>query len=204
MHYLLLFIGIILFIISVLALSIQPLTDLDLAMVEYFSTLRTEPIDKLAILLSALGGMPFVLFLTTLWCFHRAWYKKYRDVVFIGLGVVGSIASAWLLKFLISRPRPPEMFHLVTSYGASFPSAHSMYAATLACLAIFLSRPFPAHRYVVCIAILWMLMMGISRVYLGVHFPSDVLAGWSISIIWISLLYILCGRYTQLNTNYFR
>ena len=204
MPYLLLFIGIILFIISALALSIQPLTALDLAMVEYFSTLRTEPIDKLAILLSALGGMPFVLFLTTLWCFHRAWYKKYRDVVFIGLGVVGSIASAWLLKFLISRPRPPEMFHLVTSYGASFPSAHSMYAATSACLAIFLSRPFPAHRYVVCIALLWMLMMGISRVYLGVHFPSDVLAGWSISIIWISLLYILCGRYTQLNTNYFR
>ena len=76
MPYLLLFIGIILFIISALALSIQPLTALDLAMVEYFSTLRTEHIDKLAILLSALGGLPFVLFLTTLWCFHRAWYKK--------------------------------------------------------------------------------------------------------------------------------
>jgi len=203
MPYLLLFIGIILFIISILVLFFQPLTSLDLTIVENFSTLRTEPINKFAILLSALGGMPFVLFLTCLWCFHRAWYKKYRDVVFIGLGVVGSIASAWLLKFLISRPRPPEMFHLVTSYGASFPSAHSMYAATLACLAIFLSRPFSAHRHVVCIALLWMLMMGISRVYLGVHFPSDVLAGWSISIIWISLLYIMYGRYNQSNTNYF-
>lgn len=203
MPYLLLFIGIILFIISILVLFFQPLTSLDLTIVENFSTLRTEPINKFAILLSALGGMPFVLFLTCLWCFHRAWYKKYKDVIFIGLGVVGSIASVWLLKFLISRPRPPEMFHLVTSYGASFPSAHSMYAATLACLAIFLSRPFPARRFIVCIALLWMLMMGISRVYLGVHFPSDVLAGWSISIIWISLLYIMYGRYNQSNTNYF-
>ncbi|MGY5392376.1 phosphatase PAP2 family protein [Acinetobacter sp. NigerLNRRAM0016] len=203
MPYLLLSIGIILFIISILVLFFQPLTSLDLTIVENFSTLRTEPINKFAILLSALGGMPFVLFLTCLWCFHRAWYKKYKDVIFIGLGVVGSIASVWLLKFLISRPRPPEMFHLVTSYGASFPSAHSMYAATLACLAIFLSRPFPAHRFIVCIALLWMLMMGISRVYLGVHFPSDVLAGWSISIIWISLLYIMYGRYNQSNTNYF-
>lgn len=203
MPYLLLFIGIILFIISILVLFFQPLTSLDLTIVENFSTLRTEPINKFAILLSALGGMPFVLFLTCLWCFHRAWYKKYKDVIFIGLGVVGSIASVWLLKFLISRPRPPEMFHLVTSYGASFPSAHSMYAATLACLAIFLSRPFPAHRFIVCIALLWMLMMGISRVYLGVHFPSDVLAGWSISIISISLLYIMYGRYNQSNTNYF-
>ena len=203
MPYLLLFIGIILFIISILVLFFQPLTSLDLTIVENFSTLRTEPINKFAILLSALGGMPFVLFLTCLWCFHRAWYKKYKDVIFIGLGVVGSIASVWLLKFLISRPRPPEMFHLVTSYGASFPSAHSMYAATLVCLAIFLSRPFPAHRFIVCIALLWMLMMGISRVYLGVHFPSDVLAGWSISIIWISLLYIMYGRYNQSNTNYF-
>lgn len=203
MPYLLLFIGIILFIISILVLFFQPLTSLDLTIVENFSTLRTEPINKFTILLSALGGMPFVLFLTCLWCFHRAWYKKYKDVIFIGLGVVGSIASVCLLKFLISRPRPPEMFHLVTSYGASFPSAHSMYAATLACLAIFLSRPFPAHRFIVCIALLWMLMMGISRVYLGVHFPSDVLAGWSISIIWISLLYIMYGRYNQSNTNYF-
>ena len=203
MPYLLLFIGIILFIISILVLFFQPLTSLDLTIVENFSTLRTEPINKFAILLSALGGMPFVLFLTCLWCFHRAWYKKYKDVIFIGLGVVGSIASVWLLKFLISRPRPPEMFHLVTIYGASFPSAHRMYAATLACLAIFLRRPFPAHRFIVCIALLWMLMMGISRVYLGVHFPSDVLAGWSISIIWISLLYIMYGRYNQSNTNYF-
>ena len=75
MTYLFLFIGIILFIISALAISIQPLTALDLAMVEYFSTLRTEHIDKLAILLSALGGMPFVLFLITLCLFRRAWYK---------------------------------------------------------------------------------------------------------------------------------
>lgn len=204
MPYLLLFIGIILFIISALTLNNQSLTELDLVMIEYLATIRAEPINKFAILLSVLGGMPFVLFFATLWCFHRAWYKKYRDVVFIGLGVVGSIAIAWLLKFLVLRPRPPEVFHLVTSYGASFPSAHSMYAATLACLAIFLSQPHPAQRFIVPIAFLWMLMMGISRVYLGVHFPSDVLAGWGISMIWISLLYLLYGRYNLLNTNYFR
>ncbi|ENZ0764474.1 phosphatase PAP2 family protein, partial [Acinetobacter baumannii] len=81
-----------------------------------------------------------------------AWYKKYITVIFISLGVIGSITMGWLLKWCVNRPRPPEAYHIVESYGASFPSAHSVYASTLACLAMIMlchkhniNSPYSVH-----------------------------------------------------------
>lgn len=201
MPYLLLYAGFFLFIFSVLMLFTPSLNPFDLVMVEWMSQHRTVQLNTISTTLSAIGGMPFVLFLTTIWCLYQAWYKKYTNVVFISLGLIGSIATAWLLKYIISRPRPPEIYHLVQSYGASFPSAHSVYAATLGCLAIYLSLEHPKHRLIWLCAFIWLLIMGISRIYLGVHFPSDVLAGWSIGFIWITLLHMLYVKFSRAKTN---
>ena len=201
MPYLLLGVGFFLFIFSVLMLFIPSLHHFDLVMVEWMSQHRTVQLNTISITLSVMGGMPFVLFLTTIWCLHQAWCKKYTNIVFTSLGLIGSIATVWLLKYIISRPRPLEMYHLVNSYGASFPSAHSIYAAALGCLAIYLSQKHPQHTLICLCAFIWLLIMGISRVYLGVHFPSDVLAGWSISFIWITLLYMLYAKFSRAKTN---
>ena len=201
MPYLLLGVGFFLFIFSVLTLFTPSLHHFDLVMVEWMSQHRTVQLNTISITLSVMGGMPFVLFLTTIWCLHQAWCKKYTNIVFTSLGLIGSIATVWLLKYIISRPRPPEMYHLVNSYGASFPSAHSIYAAALGCLAIYLSQKHPQHTLICLCAFIWLLIMGFSRVYLGVHFPSDVLAGWSISFIWITLLYMLYAKFSRAKTN---
>ena len=191
MPYLLLIIGCFLLFFSVLILNTPRLLSFDLAIVEWASRHRTENLNQITTLLSAIGGMPAVLFSTTLWCFYLTWYKKYTYILLICLGLVGSGALAWLLKYWIARPRPPEIFHLVQSYGASFPSAHSVYAAALSGLVIYLYREHSKYSYIYCFAVIWFILMGCSRVYLGVHFPSDVLAGWGISFIWITLLYIV-------------
>ena len=201
MPYLLLYAGFFLFIFSVLMLFTPSLNPFDLVMVEWMSQHRTVQLNTISITLSVMGGMPFVLFLTTIWCLHQAWCKKYTNIVFTSLGLIGSIATVWLLKYIISRPRPLEMYHLVNSYGASFPSAHSIYAAALGCLAIYLSQKHPQHTLICLCAFIWLLIMGFSRVYLGVHFPSDVLAGWSISFIWITLLYMLYAKFSRAKTN---
>lgn len=201
MPYFLLGIGFLLFIFSVLMLFVPALSQLDLQIVVWMSQQHSSTLNIISSTLSTVGGMLFVLFLTTIWCLYQVWYKKYQHVVFIALGLVGSIAIVWLLKYLVSRPRPPEMYHLVESYGASFPSAHSMYAATLGCLPIYLSRKHPQHHIIWFCAVLWLVIMGLSRVYLGVHFPSDVLAGWSISFIWISLLYLGYAKFSRAKTN---
>ncbi|EKE24352.1 MAG: Membrane-associated phospholipid phosphatase [uncultured bacterium] len=195
MHYLLLFVGILFLIFSVFILNIPALSKLDLQAVEWMSLYRTEFWNQITQSLSLIGGMPFVLFLSALWCIALLWYKKYTSVIFICIGIIGGILLAWLLKFAIARPRPPESLHLVESFGSSFPSAHSLYAACLACLAIYIHRQHSRYTLIVIGAVVWMLMMGISRVYLGVHFPSDVISGWSISFIWISLWYMVWIRY---------
>lgn len=191
MPYLLLIIGCFLLFFSVLILNTPSLLSFDLAIVEWASHYRTENLNQITTLLSAIGGMPAVLFFTTLWCSYLTWYKKYTYILLICLGLIGSGAFAWLLKYWIARPRPPEIFHLVQSYGASFPSAHSVYAAALSGLVIYICREHSKYSYIYCFAVIWFIVMGCSRVYLGVHFPSDVLAGWGISFIWITLLYIV-------------
>ena len=191
MPYLLLIIGCFLLFFSVLILNTPSLLSFDLAIVEWTSHYRTENLNQITTLLSAIGGMPAVLFFTILWCFYLTWYKKYTYILLICLGLIGSGAFAWLLKYWIARPRPPEIFHLVQSYGASFPSAHSVYAAALSGLVIYVYREHSKYSYIYCFAVIWFILMGCSRVYLGVHFPSDVLAGWGISFIWITLLYIV-------------
>ncbi|MDM1285071.1 phosphatase PAP2 family protein [Acinetobacter indicus] len=193
----LLYLGGLLCFFSVLMLYVPALTALDSAIVDWFSQHRNEMLNSLMTGLSVVGGMPFVLFLSSLWCLYLARQKEYANIVLVSIGLMGSFATAWIFKYLIARERPPEMYHLVNSYGASFPSAHSFYAATLGCLAIYVSMQHPAHKAIVICAVMWMLLMGISRVYLGVHFPSDVLSGWSISFIWITLLYLILIKYSQ-------
>jgi phosphatidylglycerophosphatase B/undecaprenyl-diphosphatase len=191
MPYHLLFSGFLLLFFSILILNIPTLSHLDLLSVEYLSQQRTVNLNQFTRGLSVLGGMPFVLFFTTLCCFILAWYKKYSKILFISLGLIGSIACAWLLKYLIARPRPPEIYHLVDSYGSSFPSAHSLYAASLAALILLVSQQHRCRAFIGMCALFWLVLMGISRVYLGVHYPSDVIAGWGISFIWIAILYLL-------------
>lgn len=197
MPKLLLFLSLLSLTISMLLYKSPAFSAYDLGAVAWMYEHRTPVLNIAAQGFSIAGGMPFVLFLATLWCLRQAWYKKYSDIVFISIGLVGSICIAWVLKYFVSRPRPPEMYFLVKTYGDSFPSGHSLYAAALGCLAMYISRQHPRHKLICLIASLWILLMGISRVYAGVHFPSDVFSGWSISFIWITLLYLALVKYQQ-------
>lgn len=189
MSYHLLILGCLLVFFSLLLIQIPALQPIDLAVVAWVSEQRSQTLNYIAQTLSFLGGMPALLFFATLWCIALAWYKKYAMIAFIVFGLSGSIACAWLLKYAFDLARPPAIYHLVHSYGASYPSAHSFYAASLAVLILFMTQQHPKRFYIGLIAVLWLLIMGISRVYLGVHYPSDVLAGWGMSLIWMSLLY---------------
>ena len=109
-----------------------------------------------------------------------------------GLATIAASASGGMVvafvKTQIGRARPDIVDHLVVVSHASFPSGHSASSAvvylTLAGLAQQVTTDRATRRYVMVVAILLVGAIGCSRVYLGVHWPSDVLAGWSFGTLW--------------------
>lgn len=137
---------------------------------------------------TALGGVT-VLTLVTLTATLALWFhgKRRQALVFAGTVIAAQI-SATLLKDLYDRPRPDLVPHGSYVYSASFPSGHSaLSAATYLTLAMVIAsletRP-ATKRLTFIVAGLVTVFVGFSRVYLGVHWPSDVLAGWVLGAAW--------------------
>lgn len=125
--------------------------------------------------------------------------------VLVYLAMTGRRGAAWLvaaaigggmllsagLKIGFDRPRPDLVPHAVRVYTASFPSGHAMLSAvTYLTLAALLARVNPERRvklFLLGTGIALTLLIGLSRIYLGVHWPSDVLAGWCGGGAWASL-----------------
>ena len=101
--------------------------------------------------------------------------------------LIGSLLSAQA-KLLFARPRPDLVDHLVEVGGLSFPSGHATNSAIIyLTLALLITQVVPGRatrRYIIAVAVFLTGIVGVSRVFLGVHWPSDVLAGWSIGTCW--------------------
>lgn len=137
---------------------------------------------------TALGGVGVQLLLTgamvgALWI-----AGKRRAAAMVLFAVVGGVLLSNLLKGAFDRPRPDLVPHGSYVYTSSFPSGHSMAAAitylTLGTLLMRLTHRRALKIYFLSLALLLTLLVGISRVYLGVHWPSDVLAGWTAGLVW--------------------
>jgi len=111
--------------------------------------------------------------------------------VFVLVAIGGGMLLSAFLKLGFDRPRPDLVPHAVRVYTASFPSGHSMLSAvTFLTLGALLARLHEGRRvklFFLGLAIVLTVLIGVSRVYLGVHWPSDVLAGWCGGAAWASL-----------------
>lgn len=127
---------------------------------------------------------------------------KRRVALLLLIATLGALGLSMLLKYSFDRPRPDLFPHAAMVYTASFPSAHSMLAAstylTLGALLARVQRRRTIKAYILSCAVLLTLLVGISRVYLGVHWPSDVLAGWAAGAGWALLCWLL-ARWLQLH-----
>jgi undecaprenyl-diphosphatase len=145
--------------------------------------------------ITALGGFTVLTILTVVaalaFLFHR---KRLHAAVLVGAVVLAQISSS-LAKALIDRPRPDLVSHGSYVYSASFPSGHSMLAAatylTLAMLVASLETRRRAKFTVYVLAVVIVVAVGLSRVYLGVHWPSDVLGGWAFGAAWSLLAWLV-------------
>jgi undecaprenyl-diphosphatase len=134
-------------------------------------------------------GSPVVLALITIAVVGYLWLERKRGAaLFVVLAVVGGALLESLLKLGFARPRPELVSHLVAVNSFSFPSGHATMATiTYLTLGVLLASVQERRRmklYLLTVAIFLALLVGVSRVYLGVHWPTDVLAGWCVGAAW--------------------
>lgn len=179
-----------LLVLMIAHLTYYPVFNLDTQLMRSIHQFANPVYDQSAITLNYLGGMPVSIIFTLLLVGYCV-YIKSKKVGFILISLVGSTSISWLLKGVIDRPRPLLWPRIVLDYGASFPSGHSVYAASFAAILILLFWQTRGRNIVSIFALIWMMLMGISRVYLGVHYPSDVLAGWALGWGWVFLVDVI-------------
>jgi undecaprenyl-diphosphatase len=149
---------------------------------------------------TALGGTVFLTLLTLAVSGYLLLDSKRHAALLVLIAVGGGVLLSATLKRSFDRPRPDLFPHGQYVSTASFPSGHSMVSAATyltlgALLARVQSRP-ALKAYVLILAALLMFAVGASRVYLGVHWPTDVLAGWTAGATW-ALLCWLVARWLQ-------
>ena len=139
--------------------------------------------------ISFLGSTIFLTSLTALFVVGFAVRQWRREAILMGITMAGAALLDVTLKYAFHRARPVPYFDIVAPRSYSFPSGHALasfccYGALAAILSPRIkSPPIKAALWIVCA--LLVLAIGFSRIYLGVHYPTDVLAGYSAALIWI-------------------
>lgn len=145
-------------------------------------------LERAMVDLTALGGGPFLTLLTIAAAGFLLAARKWGMALFVVAAIAGGGLAGKLLKWIFVRDRPDLVPHLVSVDSASFPSAHAMNSAvTFLTLGVLLSRTQEDRRlkaYLMGTALVLTLIVGFSRVYLGVHWPTDVVAGWAVGAAW--------------------
>jgi undecaprenyl-diphosphatase len=147
---------------------------------------------------TGLGGAPVLTLVTCAVLGYLIAGRHGSAAVLVFAATVGGGLLSFLLKDFYARPRPDLVPHLARVSSASFPSAHAMLSAvvylTLGALLARLVSPWWAKGYFVGVAALLAMLIGASRVYLGVHYPTDVAAGWAVGVAWAILCWLVTRR----------
>ena len=144
-------------------------------------------------------GSPAVLTLVTAAALgFLALKRQWKAALFILASICGGTAVSFALKDLVQRPRPDFVAAVAQTQTYSFPSGHAFLSAvtflTLGTLLARVQRQVEVKIYLLSVAIAITVLVGISRVYIGVHWPTDVLAGWSAGAAWAILCWQIAER----------
>ena len=141
--------------------------------------------------ITTLGSGYFLVPLAALLCARWLMFGNRRAAVLLAAGAGGAEGLSDLLKILFHRPRPEVFFGLAPAETYSFPSGHAFVPAVYFGILAGILAAGPRGRAAV---IVLALVLGFSRVYLGYHYPSDVLAGWALAVAWMSLWPLVSAR----------
>ena len=154
----------------------------------WFYGLVSPTLTQIALILSTVGGLEVMIALSAL-LILGLWFKSHREAVFFAVSMVGASVIMGLTKVVLARPRPelfPDVNYWKTA-SPSFPSGHATGSAVFALTLFFVVRRLaPKWQGLVgVLGVLFCLSVSASRLYLQVHYPSDILAGLALGSGWV-------------------
>lgn len=145
--------------------------------------------------ITSLGGISVLALFALITFGFQMILKKRLSALLLLVGLAGGVALSEGLKAVFERERPPVEFQAVETLNASFPSGHALLSTVFyLTLGVMLTRAFPRRRlkaYVLGVGVLIAVLIGLTRIYLGAHWASDVFAGWSVGAAWAMALWLV-------------
>jgi membrane-associated phospholipid phosphatase len=166
----------------------------DAPLLQLARAMAREGFDQLFLLFSAIGYeygvVPFDIALVI----ALGWKRRFRESIFAAAALGGSALLNIAAKQFFARERPSLWESISPEDTFSFPSGHAMGSMTLAVVVVLLAWPTRWRRIALVAMAVFVPMVGLSRIYLGVHYPSDILAGWAAATVWAVGCYGLVFR----------
>ena len=198
--YMLLFVCLILFFIILINVLNGDIQNFDSYIYNLISSIKSNFMDIVFRTITKLGDEE-VLIIIAIICLIFIKNRRIGGSIAINLASVGLINH--LLKEIVQRPRPPIELRMVEESSFSFPSGHAMASMAFYGLIMYYIYKYVKNKTVkniICIILsVLILLVGISRIYLGVHYASDVLAGFLFSIIYLVLYIIFVLKIFKIN-----
>ena len=175
-------------------ISRDPLTLADDYINQWFYFRTTPFLTKFMVVISDLASFNTIIILYLFLSLILAWKRIWYGLVFLSLSIPGGILLNHIMKVAFHRPRPLLHQFFISSFDYSFPSGHVMNATLfygiMAIFAVQVIKEWKWQVFVVLVAIFLILLVALSRIYLGYHYLSDTLAAIAISLAWLSLCLI--------------
>jgi len=197
---------IVFFITAFCVVNIDAVAVFDLSVVKSVNTFSSKhPLD-MPVFITDLGdryGMvyPVIFALGTFIYFNR-----FKEPLLLIMATESAHIITKITKNLFHIPRPPAELNLVDPHGFSFPSGHSMVSMVFYGLLVYFCFKYIKNVWIkmssIFILVLLVILIGLSRIYLGVHYPSDVIGGFSLGLFWISMWIILFKLYEKRTAKY--
>jgi membrane-associated phospholipid phosphatase len=177
------------------------ITGADHRIINLIATLRTPALDQVMLAITYLGNVRTVIVLAAVAIGIALLARRYEAAALIPLSLLASTLFFATIKLVVARPRPLLEDARIIQSGFSFPSGHAAVSATfygtLAYLLMRASKRETVKILVGLCAALLVFLIGLSRIYLGVHYPSDVVAGWIAGLFWLVLVAVAEHVYSQ-------
>lgn len=190
-------------VFSIIALSISDnqIHRFDDSLITWIQGMESQGMTRWMELFTWIGsGIPVVIITILSMVVLYVFLRHRRELLFLGCVIAGSAILNSLLKLMFQRARP-TIHRIIEVSGYSFPSGHSMAAFSLyggLAFLIWKHIPTAAGRVLmIIVSAMFILMIGMSRIYLGVHYPSDVVGGYFMSGCWLAVCIWFYQRYLE-------